>query len=169
MSVPTVFENLGAALAQCTCLQHLLVGFVHRDFLGNDPAYRPENFVHLLANLPPTLRTVVFRVRVLRWRSWLAFLEGAMLGFTAADILLAPSPSPGGGGPRFPELERVELRVVEHSVAERDVAPSGRASYLRPPSRYHWPEKDDPRCCRGSMLRGCCGSSTRWRTFGSDG
>ncbi|KAM5540976.1 hypothetical protein V8D89_005287, partial [Ganoderma adspersum] len=117
-SAPTLFQLLGVALAQCTRLQHVLIGFVHKDSPGDDPVCRPETFAHLLGNLPPTLRTFALRIRLLRWRTWLEFHSGAVLGLSTADLLLAP-PDRGGGGGRFPELERVERRVIEHKMGAR--------------------------------------------------
>ncbi|PIL25740.1 hypothetical protein GSI_11490 [Ganoderma sinense ZZ0214-1] len=142
-STRTVFQNLGAALAQCSRLQHVLIGFVHEDTPGDDPIYRPETFVHLLTNLPLTIRTIVFRIRVLRLRPWPDFLAGAVSGLSTADILLAPWPD---GGQQSPELERVELRVIEHATTKLDRAASHgtRTGSRRRPSRRRGPEAHDP-------------------------
>ena len=127
-----MFQLLGTTLSKCMHLQHLLIGLVHKDSPGDDAVYRPETFVHLLANLPPTLRTFTLRLRVLGWRSWLEFYSGAVFAFTAADLLLAPPPDGGGGGGgRFPELERVELRVVKHVDESAYAAPTATAGTTR--------------------------------------
>ncbi|KAI1785257.1 hypothetical protein LXA43DRAFT_1100505 [Ganoderma leucocontextum] len=63
IKLQTVFQPLGAALAHCTRLQDVLIGFVHTDAAGDDPVSRRDAFIPILTNLPATLRTFAIHIR----------------------------------------------------------------------------------------------------------